>query len=150
MKRAIGIHLILPFILLLAILLTVGGGLAAAQGTYTDSDNGKTILVKGGDTFTVRLEENPSTGYSWNLTVGNGLRLVKDRYVPGTTSMIGSGGIHEWTIKAIGNGTSGIAGIYKRPWEPGSGGDKRFSMTIKVVGKPCIFSLDPGARGIQA
>jgi inhibitor of cysteine peptidase len=123
---------ILPLILLLAFGLFVGVALAA--GAYSGGDNGKTITVNNGETFTVKLDENPTTGYSWNMTVGNGLQIVSDRYVPNSTHLLGSGGYHEWTVKAVGNGTHKISGIYKRPWEPATGSEQRFTLTVKVVG----------------
>ncbi len=132
MKRLMEFQFILPLILLLAFGLFVGAALAASA--YSGSDNGKTITVNNGETFTVKLDENPTTGYSWNMTVGNGLHIVSDRYVPNTTHLMGSGGYHEWTIKAVSNGTYKVSGIYKRPWEPVAGNEQRFMLTVKVVG----------------
>lgn len=134
MKRLMEIRLILPLILLLAFALLIGSGVALAQNTYSGSDNGKTITVNSGDTFKVRLDENPTTGYSWNMTVDNGLQIVSDRYVPNSTQLLGSGGYHEWTIKAVSNGTYKVSGIYKRPWEPVSGSEQRFTLTVKIGG----------------
>ena len=125
---------ILPLILLLAFGLFTGVALAASA--YSSGDNGKTITVNGGEMFTVKLDENPTTGYSWNMTVGNGLQIVSDRYIPNATPahLVGSGGYHEWTIKAVSNGTYKVSGIYKRPWEPITGNEQRFTLTVKVVG----------------
>lgn len=127
-----GFQLILPLMLLLALGLFVGVALAASA--YSGGDSGKTITVNKGETFTVKLDENPTTGYSWNMTVGNGLQIVSDRYVPNATHLIGSGGYHEWTIKAVGNGTYMVSGVYKRPWEPVVGNEQRYTLTVKVVG----------------
>jgi inhibitor of cysteine peptidase len=132
MKRLVGFQFILPLILLLAFGLSVGVTLAASS--YSDGDNGKTITVKNGDTFTVKLDENPTTGYSWDMTVGNGLLIVSDRYVPDTAHMLGSGGYHEWTIKAVSNGKYKVSGIYKRPWEQATGNERHYTLTVKVVG----------------
>lgn len=136
MKRLLGFQFILPLVLLLALGLIVGSSLVMAASAYGGSDNGKTITVSKGDTFTVRLDENPSTGYSWNLSAGNGLQVVSDRYIPNTTSpmIVGSGGVHEWTIKATGNGTYKVSGVYKRPWEPMAGNETRYTLTVIVKG----------------
>lgn len=134
MKRVMRIQYVLPFILLLAVALVVVSGLALAQSAYSDSDNGKTITLKSGDTFTIRLDENPTTGYSWNMTADDGLQIVNDRYIPGASQAIGSGGYHEWTVKAVKNGTHKVSGVYKRPWETLAGNEQRFSMTAIVAG----------------
>jgi len=110
------VSLVLPLILLVS--LTLAMAPAPALGTYAGSDNGKAITVKSGETFTVKLDENPTTGYSWNMTVGDGLKVVSDRYVANKTGLIGSGGYHVWTIQATKAGTYQIKGVYKRPWEP--------------------------------
>ncbi|AFD01186.1 putative secreted protein [Methanocella conradii HZ254] len=137
MKRVVDIRYVLPAMLLILLLCS---GLAAAQSVYSASDNGKTITMRAGDTFRVRLDENPTTGYSWNLTVGSGLQVVGDRYTPNATGLIGSGGHHEWTIMAVRMGTYKISGVYKRPREPLTGSERRFEMTVKVIGEPAVPS----------
>jgi inhibitor of cysteine peptidase len=133
MKRLMEFQCVLSLLLLLA--LGLSSGVALAASTYTGGDSGKTITVGNGETFTVKLDENPTTGYSWNMTVGSGLEIVSDRYVPSTTSpnIVGSGGYHEWTIKAVSSGTHEISGIYKRPWEPVTGSEQSFNLKVKVV-----------------
>jgi inhibitor of cysteine peptidase len=152
MKRLLGVQFILPLILLLALALVSGVVPALAQGTYTSSDNGKAIEVKSGDTFTVKLDENPTTGYSWNMTAGNGLQVVNDRYVPEATGLIGSGGYHEWTIKAVKAGTYALSGVYRRPWEPVTGSEQKYSLTVKVSagqGNSTAKTKFPSFRAMQ-
>ncbi len=36
--------------------------------TYTEKDNGTTADIAANTRFAVQLEENPTTGYSWNAT----------------------------------------------------------------------------------
>lgn len=136
MKRLVKFQSVLPLILLLALGLIIGSSPGLAASTYTGGDNGKTITVGNGEMFMVKLEENPTTGYSWNLTVGNGLQIVSDRYVPNMTSasIVGSGGYHEWTIRAVSNGTFKVSGIYKRPWEQTTGSEQKYALTVKVTG----------------
>ncbi len=123
--------LVLPLILLVSLMLAMAPALAL--GTYTGSDNGKAITVKSGETFTVKLDENPTTGYSWNMTVGDGLRIVNDRYVASQTGLVGSGGYHIWTIQATKAGTYKVAGVYKRPWEPLTGQEQKYSLSVNVT-----------------
>ncbi len=49
----------------------------------TEADNGTSISLKNGENFTLQLRENPSTGYSWQLNVSEGLTILSDGYTPG-------------------------------------------------------------------
>jgi inhibitor of cysteine peptidase len=99
--------------------------------TITFQDNGKTITMKKGDIFEVKLEENPTTGYSWATSVTQGLKALDDSYVR-QSDLLGAGGIHTWKIKATGTGIQKFSAIYKRPWEQ-TAQDKSFQVTIMVV-----------------
>jgi beta propeller repeat protein len=105
----------------------------------TDADNGKNINPKNGEIFYLRLQENPTTGYSWELNLSQGLRLLSDRYYPaesykkGEHPLTGVGGIHSWEIKAVDEGVQQVKGIYKRPWENKTGEEKTLTLNVEVV-----------------
>src|SRR5450756_527596 len=48
---------------------------------YTAADDGATVAASVGEQFTVSLEENPTTGYEWDMKAGPGLTLVGDEFV---------------------------------------------------------------------
>ena len=85
---------------------------------YTGADKGKTVLEPHGETFTIRLQENPTTGYSWNLSVTNGLRISRDESLPSSTGgqIVGTGGIRSFTLVAIQPGEQAVTAEYRRPW----------------------------------
>lgn len=87
---------------------------------YTEADNGTTVRQDVGSEFGIRLVENPTTGYSWNLTVPEGLSLIHDEYIPAHPSgqMAGSGGIHSFSFRTTEKGDHAIHGEYRRPWVP--------------------------------
>ncbi|HNX17264.1 MAG TPA: protease inhibitor I42 family protein [Methanoregula sp.] len=99
-----------------------------------DRQNGATIYVNRSSDITLKLEENPTTGYSWNLTVTPGLIVTSDTYIPSDTSgkLVGSGGTHTWDIKAAATGKQAISAVYKRPWEQVTGNETAFVMTVIV------------------
>jgi inhibitor of cysteine peptidase len=101
----------------------------------TEEQNGATVNVNTGALITVRLQENPTTGYSWNLTTTPGLQIINDTYKPTYTTgkMVGSGGTHIWEISAVATGEQKIKGVNMRSWEPVSGNETAFSMTVVVV-----------------
>jgi inhibitor of cysteine peptidase len=87
---------------------------------YTEQDSGQTVNETPGNEFNVRLIENPTTGYSWNMTASDGLELVRDEYIPSNPSgqITGRGGIHSFSYKAVKTGEQALHGEYRRPWVP--------------------------------
>lgn len=107
--------------------------------TITEAENGNTIYIKEGQTFIVKLNENPSTGYSWELSLSKGLGLLSDKYYSPDSSkkggkpVIGAAGFHSWEIKAVDKGSQQVNGIYKRSWEPETGEGQTFKLNVVVV-----------------
>jgi len=86
-------------------------------GTITVIDeemNESTVAVKLNSRFALELAENPSTGYAWNLTTTDGLRVVADEYLPPGTAVVGAAGTHRWEIEAVAVGLQAIEGAYRR------------------------------------
>jgi inhibitor of cysteine peptidase len=100
---------------------------------FTEEQNGTSSNLKIGELVTVRLEENPTTGYSWNMSFTDGLKVVKDEYISSAQAgVVGAGGVHEWTIQASNAGQYNVSGIYKRPWENITGNENTFNMKLNV------------------
>jgi len=99
------------------------------------AQNGSLIFMHVGDTLTLKLAENPTTGYQWNLTASSGLAVTSDTYVPSNTNttMVGAGGIHVWEMTAKAPGMQSIDAIYKRSWEPTIGNETVFMMSVDVT-----------------
>ena len=114
-------------------LATVYAGTPGAMATYSAADNGKTISMKGGEAILVALDENPTTGYSWNVTASPGLKIVEDKYIAPQPGLMGAGGAHQWQIHATGTGTMQFDAVYKRPWEATTGNESTFHLTINVA-----------------
>jgi inhibitor of cysteine peptidase len=106
-----------------------GQSLTAALGI---GDNGKTVSVSEGSIIKISLDENPTTGYSWNESVSSGLKIVDSKYTASGSGLMGAGGVHEWTLKAEGKGTQQFSAIYKRPWEPVAGNETSYKLTVSV------------------
>jgi inhibitor of cysteine peptidase len=116
------------------------GGMPPRQQVVTESNNGKSINLKVGDSFYLRLPENPSTGYSWVLNVSQGLggnltgnyfseQLPEEVKQP----LVGAGGVRIWQIKANSAGSQQVTGIYKRPFENETGEEKKFTLNVEVA-----------------
>jgi len=109
------------------------------QQVITEADNGKNISLKNGETFYLKLKENPTTGYSWELNLSQGFTNVSDNYYPPESSkdnkqpIVGAGGVHIWEIKAVAEGSQPVKGVYKRPWENITGTEDTFLLNVEIT-----------------
>jgi predicted secreted protein len=101
---------------------------------YTQLDNGTTARIHSRDIITVRLPENPTTGYRWNITTGPGLTTLDDTYIYSDPSgrMTGAGGVRFLTLEPKMTGTQHLTAVNKRSWEEDNEYDRVFSMTFVV------------------
>ncbi len=103
----------------LVFLLTVNASFAMVYQV----GEGKTFLkVKKGDKIIVVLSENPTTGYTWFLSVLNPddneiLKEKSKKFVKSKSKVLGAGGCVRYEVKAVGRGRAIIQGINTRPWE---------------------------------
>jgi len=108
------------------------------QQVITEANNGTMIDLEKEETLYLRLKENPTTGYSWQLNLSEGLSLLSDEYYPPESNeteqpLVGAGGVHLWEIKATAEGSQQITGIYKRSWENITGTEDNFTLNIEVA-----------------
>jgi predicted secreted protein/putative hemolysin len=120
-----------------------GGAAAAATPvsdgkklvTFTEADNGKTSNVAQGTRFAVQLAENPTTGFMWNATVSPGLVIQSSDFSqdPASKGLVGAGGTRTWVILAQDPGSQKFSATYMRSWEPVTGNETAYSVTVQVV-----------------
>lgn len=81
------------------------------------------LSVARGQTITVSLPSNPTTGYSWQLSSKNTrntiVGITELEYTPDQPQLAGSGGTQSWSITGKKRGTAHIKFEYRRPWEKG-------------------------------
>ncbi|HEY3361452.1 MAG TPA: protease inhibitor I42 family protein [Methanosarcina sp.] len=111
------------------------GSMPTKRQVITEADNGKTINLENGETFYLRLRENPSTGYSWQLNLSQGFRILSYEYTQDQApkGSVGVPGTRQWEIKTVTLGSQQITGIYKRPWENVTGEENTFTLKVEVV-----------------
>lgn len=103
-------------------LIACAANLACATPIYTDTQ--ATIhLTQSQPTFIIKLNSNPTTGYSWALRSydKNLLTPINHLYqAPQNTKLIGAPGYELWTFKlkptASAQSTT-VEFVYRRPWE---------------------------------
>ena len=98
----------------------------------TMEQNNTAITMAVGETKTIQLKGNPTTGYSWialeSINVENKIEYVSNPHKPG---MDGVGGIFTITIKATTAGEGKLLLAYRRPWAPADN-DMKFTLTIHI------------------
>ena len=97
------------------------------------------VTVNAGDSFTLTLGSNPTTGFTWpdEPQIGDQtvLRQTGHEFVPPEQTeppIEGAGGEDVWTFKALKKGTTEVSMEYSRPWEGGEKGVWTFSLTVVV------------------
>lgn len=73
--------------------------------------------MKLGYLATVTLEENASTGYTWQYTLMGELKEVKKEVIPDASGRDGAAAKVVWTFEASGRGNAVIVFKYFRSWE---------------------------------
>ncbi len=97
--------------------------------------DGGTIDLHVGDTLVVRLEGNPTTGYTWESAteaMPSLKQIGEKQYVRDASDRVGSGGYFEWTFEATAVGTTHLKLEYLRPFEQGEPPVKTWVAAVQV------------------
>lgn len=96
--------------------------------------NTTNISVYLKDTILISLKENPTTGYSWNVTNSTGLEIVSDEYVMDTTQkgMEGIGGVHKWTVHAVETGNLNFYAVMMHVADKPAAEEEKYSLNVTV------------------
>ena len=104
--------------------------------TEQQQDLGAGVTVSPGETVTVTLCSNASTGFSWDETAKiddtNILKQTGHRFISPEKEMPGAAGQQEWTFEALEPGAATAYMEYSRPWEGGEKGVWTFTLTVEV------------------
>lgn len=108
---------------------------------FTDANNFDTVNVKLGETFLIKLREEPAEhiyskneeheeGPVWKMKESAGLRLVRDEFIPDIPDTTTVPGVHEWEYEALEKGMQKIEGTYPIYR---FGGEEKFKLKIEVL-----------------
>jgi predicted secreted protein len=99
----------------------------------TQADSGKTIQIKSGDTISINLPENPTTGYRWTIQSADEqyLELQSSDYA-GAGTAPGSGGQRLFVFRTKASGSVDLQLKEWREWEGDRSVTNRFSVAIEV------------------
>lgn len=97
------------------------------------SDSGKTFKVNRGDAIVVCLEENPTTGYRWEIEALNS-SIIKfiDSHYSENVLIPGAGKIRAFRFRAESSGSQKIQLRLRRAWESIDAAIESFEVNIQV------------------
>ena len=100
----------------------------------SQAQNGGTIAPAAGETFTVQLAGNPTTGYEWTVAQIDAayLRLIDSSYAA-DSSAVGSGGVYTFQFETLQPGATTLGLVYRRSWET-TPADQAFTLTVNIQG----------------
>ena len=113
-----------------------GGG--PAHYELTEKDSGRTLHLDKGDTFTIQLASNPTTGFQWKIDASaydkEVMSVRDDTFVPPDTDtpVCGAPGKHRFSFQAEKSGRTGLRLIYARPWEKDRKPVQEFNLVVIV------------------
>ncbi|MGP1387892.1 MAG: protease inhibitor I42 family protein, partial [Thainema sp.] len=101
------------------------------------ADARKTVTAFVGDTIEVLLDENPSTGYRWQVSELNSdvLVLSGSLFLHSGETVAGSSGLRQLQFDAQSAGETVLLLKLKRPWENETDAIAQFQVTIQVLEK---------------
>lgn len=135
-KTAIAQKIVCILFISLFLILIITGCLSSGK-TFTAGDNGKEINLKLNETIKIKLESNPTTGYTWNLskeTDTSVISLISSDYKQSSSDkeLVGGGGYDTITFKAAAKGNTTIILTYNKTWEEGVEPEETFKLNIMV------------------
>ena len=107
----------------------------------SQADNGNLIELKRGQQLSIRLPENPTTGYRWEIdstTVGlkeatqEIITFESSTFAPASSSGIGEGGERTFLFKVANVGKTQLQLKNWQPWEGEYSIIDRYNLTLQV------------------
>ena len=124
----------------LVLIALVAAGAAFAMSTdepseatvYTADDDGTSIVLEPGESFSVVLPGNATTGYSWRVEgIDAAILSAAEPVYVSDSELVGAGGVYTFTFTAAAAGETELRLVYLRPWEQVEP-LQTFTMTVTV------------------
>jgi inhibitor of cysteine peptidase len=129
------------FVLVLLLALFVAQGKTLL---LDDSDDNSHICLYVGDTLTIRLASNPTTGFSWGQPEVTHLQALSSDSEPGTSKRAGAPGFQTFSFKATEEGESTLTLNYFRPFEKATPPAKIFLLFVTIEPRPIVTKSSVG------
>ena len=99
----------------------------------TQDNAGQRLSVRVGETVSIALAENPTTGYRWHADIDpTRLQQTEDSY-DGPSEPRGAGGIRRLTFTTLRAGPTHLKLVQRRSWENAGSADFDLDLDIQTV-----------------
>jgi len=125
---------ILVTVLALVVVAGISGCAAESVQALEGEDDGREITLQKGQTVTIKLEGNPTTGYSWEVveTEGAILQQVGEPEFEAESDLLGAPGTQTLRFEAVETGQMELKLVYQRPWETDVEPVETFTVQVTV------------------
>jgi inhibitor of cysteine peptidase len=120
-----------PFPTFISAMELIMGYLRGFVMILNDQDSGRSFDASIGSLFSVRLMENPTTGYRWMIEKKDGFELESDSFEK-ASGATGSAGLRIFQFRALGTGLNKLKIKNMRDWEGERSVIDRFDVMISV------------------
>jgi inhibitor of cysteine peptidase len=96
-----------------------------------EAQNGSELEMRIGEPLQLRLQENPTTGYRWQVESSGGpvLELAEQFFEPAREGY-GAGGVRRWVFRSAQEGVALLEMARRRSWERQA--IETFKVTVRV------------------
>jgi inhibitor of cysteine peptidase len=125
---------ILVAVLAVVVMVAISGCSSQTALALEAEDAGRQIELQKGNTLTINLESNPTTGYTWEFVESEGavVRQVGEAEFKADSDLLGAGGIQTLRFEAVLEGQMDLTLVYHRPWETGVEPSDTFTVQVTV------------------
>lgn len=116
-------------------LLTLSVASCKKTSMNKNADLKPSYQVAVGDSFSLHLPSNPSTGYAWQWDNKQSVSIVDTlhhHYDASQSQTVGSGGTETWTFKGVKQGVDSVKLLYRRSWEKNKPAAQTVAFAVKV------------------
>jgi inhibitor of cysteine peptidase len=125
---------LLKMLLIGLMMVTVLSACGAKTVKITADNNGQTITLKQGETLSLSINGNPTTGYGWEVSEvdANILASAGEADYKSDSNLVGAGGTYTFKFTAENAGTTALKLKYWRSFEPDVAPIDVFEITVIV------------------
>jgi inhibitor of cysteine peptidase len=105
-----------------------------AQVELTSADHGATISIQLADEVLLRLPENPTTGFRWELEPEALVEIIGDTFELADEPLLGSGGTRVLRLRAAKTGSGRLQLKHWQPWEGEHSVTQELQVNLEVAG----------------
>lgn len=125
---------VLVAVLAVVVMAGLSGCSAETPLVLGGEDDGREITLQKGQTLSIKLAANPTTGYSWEFVESEGaiLQQVGEPEFEADSDLLGAPGTQTLRFETVETGQMELRLVYQRPWKTDVEPLKTFTVQVTV------------------